>query len=254
MTLSTPKHTIIFDNVFHNGSGRILGIKIPPYNKAHVNVPQIQYARASVELANRSHATFHQQLGHPNDQIVRKTAPSMCVFLSGTPQPCTSCALCKSQRKAIPKQAKTHATTRGYRLAIDLSSTSTVSFGGAKFWLLIQDEFTGHIWSLFLAHKSELPEIMLIFLRQFQKDNKLTVHNIRCDNSGENLRFKRLAEEDTTLSIKFELTAPYTPEQNGKLERKYATLYGKVRAMLNHAQLPTTLRHKLWAQCAHLAT
>jgi hypothetical protein len=38
------------------------------------------------------------------------------------------------------------------------------------------------------------------------------------------------------------------------VERKYATLYGKVRAMLNWANFPKSLRQRLWAQCANHAT
>jgi hypothetical protein len=38
------------------------------------------------------------------------------------------------------------------------------------------------------------------------------------------------------------------------VERKYATHYGKVRAMLNWANFPTSLRQFLWAQCANHAT
>ena len=55
---------------------------------------------------------------------------------------------------------------------------------------------------------------------------------------------------EETLKIKFEFTAPYTPQQNGKIERNFQTLYGKIRAMLNWARLPARLRSKLWAQCA----
>jgi hypothetical protein len=52
----------------------------------------------------------------------------------------------------------------------------------------------------------------------------------------------------------FEFTAPYTPQQNGKIERKFATLWNKVRSMLNTAKVPKELRNKLWAQCANHAT
>jgi hypothetical protein len=57
------------------------------------------------------------------------------------------------------------------------------------------------------------------------------------------------------------LTAPYTPEENGMSERKYATLYGIIRTMLDSAKLPTSLRQilwslrqLLWAQCASHTT
>jgi hypothetical protein len=74
------------------------------------------------------------------------------------------------------------------------------------------------------------------------------------ENSGENIRLQSLVHEDKTLTVRFELTALYTPEQNGMVERKYATLYGKVGAMLNWAKFPTSLRQLLWAQCANHAT
>jgi transposase InsO family protein len=62
------------------------------------------------------------------------------------------------------------------------------------------------------------------------------------------------AEKEKDLNIKFEFTAPYTPQQNGEIERKFSTLWRKVRSMLNVTKLPWSLRTKLWAQCSTLAT
>ena len=56
------------------------------------------------------------------------------------------------------------------------------------------------------------------------------------------------------MGIKFEYTSPGSPQQNGKCERKFATLYGKVRSMLNGARLTPNLRHGLWIECAACAT
>jgi hypothetical protein len=39
-----------------------------------------------------------------------------------------------------------------------------------------------------------------------------------------------------------------------KVERNVMTLYAKVQAMLNHAQLLASLRHGLWAEAAAMAT
>jgi hypothetical protein len=74
------------------------------------------------------------------------------------------------------------------------------------------------------------------------------------DNSGENVKLREKVDEYPDLKIKFEYTAPHTPQQNGKIERKFATLYGKVRSMLNAAQLSERLRRGLWAHCANNAT
>ena len=56
------------------------------------------------------------------------------------------------------------------------------------------------------------------------------------------------------LGIQFEYTAPGTPQQNGRVERKFATLFGRVRAMLNGGGFPEELRKSLWAEAANTAT
>ena len=63
-----------------------------------------------------------------------------------------------------------------------------------------------------------------------------------------------MMDETKGMNINFEFTAPYTPEMNGKIERKFATLYGKARSMLNAAKLPNHLKKGLWAQCAQTAS
>jgi hypothetical protein len=65
---------------------------------------------------------------------------------------------------------------------------------------------------------------------------------------------QQACNEDPDLNITFEYTAPGTPQQNGKIERKFATLNGKCRAMLNAAEFNWDLRHRMWAHCASLAT
>jgi hypothetical protein len=55
------------------------------------------------------------------------------------------------------------------------------------------------------------------------------------------------------LNIKFEFTAPGTPQQNGKVERAFATLLGKTRYILNAARITIPLRKGLWENCANLS-
>jgi len=63
---------------------------------------------------------------------------------------------------------------------------------------------------------------------------------IRCDNAGENFKFKKLAE-DECLGVQFEFTAPYTPQQNGSVKRSFATSFGRMRAMMNYAGIKNDL-------------
>jgi hypothetical protein len=56
------------------------------------------------------------------------------------------------------------------------------------------------------------------------------------------------------MNVSFEYTSPETPEQNGQAEQSFATLWGRVRAMLNCSGVPQEMRDKLWEECASTAT
>ena len=73
------------------------------------------------------------------------------------------------------------------------------------------------------------------------------------DNSCENIGLKNKLEKDGIGTI-IEFTSPNTPEQNGQVERSFATLWGRVRAMLNNSGVNPDLRTELWDECAATAT
>jgi hypothetical protein len=85
--------------------------------------------------------------------------------------------------------------------------------------------------------KDEQVPIIIKHIRMLQNEPKIKVKYICCDNSGENHDIQNyLREKSPNMKCKFEFTAPDSPQQNGKIERKFATLYGRVRAILNGAE------------------
>jgi hypothetical protein len=73
------------------------------------------------------------------------------------------------------------------------------------------------------------------------------------DNAAENVSLKSNLEKEG-LPVEVEFTSPNTPEQNGQVERSFATLWGRVRAMLNNSGVEKDFRNELWAECASTAT
>ncbi len=53
----------------------------------------------------------------------------------------------------------------------------------------------------------------------------------KLDNSGKKNALEKLCKQEG-LGIKFEYTAPGTPQQNGQVERKFQTLYGRLSSSL----------------------
>jgi hypothetical protein len=142
--------------------------------------------------------------------------------------PCTECSLGKIHVKNFGHNNSNKATYKGEQISIDISSVQNISFGGAKFWLLIQDEYTNYLWSYFLSAKSELSNIVQAWIKLFQKTHNTTVKYICCDNAGKNTTLQKDLEADESINVQFEFTAPYSPQQNGKVKQKFATLWGKV--------------------------
>ena len=55
------------------------------------------------------------------------------------------------------------------------------------------------------------------------------------------------------MNIVFEYTAVNTPQQNGRIERKFAKIYGRVRTMLTAAGIEGDLRKNLWTEAGNTA-
>ena len=91
------------------------------------------------------------------------------------------------------------------------------------------------------------------FIDEVEAEIGLKVKFIRCDNAGENkMTEDRFIKEKRNIT--FECTARDTPpQQNGKVERAFATLYGRIRAMMNYAGITPEKREKIWTEAAATA-
>ena len=65
------------------------------------------------------------------------------------------------------------------------------------------------------------------------------------DNTGEDKKIEELCIEKDTHNKKFEYTTVGMPQQNGKVEKKFVTLYGKNQIDNDDAGIKEQLRQKL---------
>ena len=59
---------------------------------------------------------------------------------------------------------------------------------------------------------------------------------------------------DKDMNIKFEYTAPNTPQQNGVCESGFRNMWNMVRVTNNSAGFDEDTRNILWAECANTFT
>ena len=241
-----------FDREIKTRGGYVAGAKIVP-REEELNTTNMANP-ALTRGQKMSIKRFHDMFGHQSVETTKITAKYYGIDLTGTMDACESCILGKARQKNVGKgNEEKRETEPGKRLFFDVSSIKNVSYGGSKFWLLVVDDATDCCFSFFLKKKSDVPETMVRMIKQLQSKENITVMTLRCDNAGENKTTDILCQ-DEKLGITFEYTAPDTPQHNGRVERKFATLYGRMRAMLNAAGLEATLRKGVWAECGNAAT
>ena len=208
------------------------------------------------EMANLTipYEDAHQLLGHPGKNKLIGTSERLKWTLhKQTQDDCSDCLIGKAKRMKLNKESTNQSRVPGERLMIDISSVKTKdSKRIGKYWLLLVDEATSMKWSFFLKSKDAQVPLLTGFIKTLQNQEK-KVKYIRCDNAGEN-RSLQHALENEGMNIKFEFTARETPQQNGKVERAFATLYGRMRAMMAAVKWDDKMKHKFWTEAAATAT
>ena len=245
MQLSKDDFSFEFDQVLRTETGAITAVEMVP-RMDHMNITLERGTKININK-------LHLLLGHACQSTLRKTASVYGITLQGDYGVCPDCALAKARQQNVPKETTTIATKAGERLYLDISSTKATSFGSAKFWLLIVDQHTDFCWSAFLQQKNHLADRVLGFIKSLKTNNNIEIENIRCDNAGENVALQKLLET-ASIKVNFEYTPPGNPQFNGVVERKFKTLYDRVRSLLNSARLSQELRDGLWAEAAQYAT
>jgi transposase InsO family protein len=134
-------------------------------------------------------------------------------------------------------------------LHMDLfGSVAYISINRSKYCLVIVDDYSRFTWVLFLQEKSQTQETLKKFLRWAQNEFGLRIKKIRSNNGTEfnNSQIEGFLEEE---SIKHEFYSPYTPQQNGVVERKNRTLLDMARTMLEEYKTSD----RFWADASNTA-
>ncbi|MCO5600080.1 hypothetical protein L7F22_054188 [Adiantum nelumboides] len=162
---------------------------------------------------------------------------------------CEPCQLGKQHRVAFPKQASTRASAPLALVHTALCGPmSTSSLSGLCYMLVLVDDFSRYTWVSFLKLKSEAFGSIRDWKAMVEKEKDLKVKSICSDRGGEFLseNFARWCKSE---GIRRQRTTPYTPSQNGIVERKNRTIMEMARAMLAHASLPQSY----WAEVCNTA-
>ncbi|KAK1651156.1 hypothetical protein QYE76_068961 [Lolium multiflorum] len=122
------------------------------------------------------------------------------------------------------------------------------TLGGSKYGLVIVDDYSRYSWVFLLKSKDETHREFITFAKKAQRMYESEIKAIRTDNGTEfkNYTMQEFVDDE---GIKHEFSAPYTPQQNGVVERKNQTIIEMARTMLSEFNSP----HNFWGEAISTA-
>nr|GEU51079.1 hypothetical protein [Tanacetum cinerariifolium] len=154
-----------------------------------------------------------------------------------TDQLCSYCKLSKAKRSSFKSKAVPSSKGRLNLLHMDLCDPMRVaSINGKKYILVIIDDYSRYMWTLFLRTKDKTPEVLKDFLTMIQRNLQAPVITVRTNRGTEFLN-KTLNAFFKEEGIEHQTSTARTPEQNDVVERRNSTLVEAARMMLSASQL-----------------
>lgn len=193
---------------------------------------------------------WHERLAHQNFEYVRKILLKNNIDVEQSSViKCESCLEGKMHR--LPFGNSESVTTKTCELihADTCGPMEVTSVGGSKYFVILKDDFSNYRTVYFVKNKFEIKNCIEDFVNKAENvtGNKLKI--FRSDNGLEFIN-KEVKELFTKHGIIHQTSVPYTPEQNGKVERENRTLVEAARTMLNACK---DLPKSLWGEAVNTA-
>ena len=153
-------------------------------------------------------------------------------------QVCQDCLAGKQSRFSFPASTNYRASKPLELIHADLCGPiSPATIGGSHFFMLLVDDFSRWMWIYVIKTKDQALLMFDKFKRLVENSQNRRIKILRTDRGGEFLstNFTRLCED---AGIDRQFTAPYTPQQNGVVERRNRTVMGMARSLLKSMSVP----------------
>jgi hypothetical protein len=202
-------------------------------------------------LTSVSSELWHQRLGHLGHEALSHLARSSVISCNKdttTSNLCHACQLGRHVRLPFP-----HSQSRASRpfdlVHCDLWTSPLSSVSGFKYYLVILDDYSHHVWTFRLRLKFDTFSTIAHFFAYVATQFGCTIKSMQCDN-GREFDNSSTRAFFLTHGVHLRMSCPYTSQQNGKVERVLHTLNNIIRSLLFQAHLPPAC----WVEALHTAT
>lgn len=225
---------VLFNGVF---CGNLMLLGLEP-----VSLSDISEEKSNFECANGCDLQ-HRRLGHLNQNYIKRMETGNSVKgICGSPGPITPCIVCaQSKGRRLPfSGTRPRATNFLQNVHVDLSGINRVKgILNKQYYILFVDDYSTfcHIFSLTSKCKEEVYSIFVEYLALVERQTSRKIVQYTLDNGSEFIN-TMMDEYCKELGINLHKTAPYTPQQNGVVERMNQTVVNMARAMMIQSGVP----------------
>ena len=203
-----------------------------------------------LQLQSHSESSrWHARLGHLGTDAMKTMIGKELVIgipkLKVEKETCESCLRAKQTRHSFPAATSYRASKILELIHGDLCGPITPStIGRNRYIFVLIDDYSRYMWSITLKEKGEAFEKFKRFKALVERETGIPIKTLRTDRGGEftSLEFQKFCEES---GIQRHLTAPYTPQQNGVVERRNRTLLEMTRSILKYMEYQIIFGEKL---------
>ncbi|CAJ2668206.1 unnamed protein product [Trifolium pratense] len=249
--------TIVFSNnnckVYHESRGLLMSTEMSANRMYMIHASVITPMCFKTTSSDRTQL-WHCRYGHLNlkglNILTKKSMVKGLPALQETAETCESCIIGKQHRDSIPKTSNWRATERLQLIHSDICGPiNPTSNGGSRYFITFTDDFSRKTWTYPLIEKSSALSTFKKFKAIVEKESSCQIECLRTDRGGE-FTSNEFNDFCSQHGIKRQLTAAYTPQQNGVSERKNRTILNMVRSMLTERGVPK----RFWPEAVIWAT
>ncbi|KAL0366931.1 UNVERIFIED_CONTAM: Retrovirus-related Pol polyprotein from transposon RE2 [Sesamum radiatum] len=187
-------------------------------------------------------SVWHNRLGHASMEAIKHIKDVDGTEFSSN-SPCDICHKAKQSRVPFPVSSS-HAAEIFDLVHMDLwGPYKANSISGYTYLLTLVDDHSRCMWIFLLKQRNLVPTTLKGFCSMVHNQFGKGIKVFRSDNGSEfiNQEFRMLC---ANFGIIHQTSCTYTPQQNGRVERKHRQLLNVARALLLQASLPI----KFWSE------
>ncbi|KAG7578454.1 Retrotransposon gag domain [Arabidopsis thaliana x Arabidopsis arenosa] len=190
---------------------------------------------------------WHRRLGHLSSHVI----PYLSSYLDIGKQ-VSSTTVCDICLRAKQTRDCFHESSNKAAGIFDLIHCDLwgpyriVSTSGVAYFLTIVDDYSRAVWVHLLREKSEVGITLKNFFKMVERQFEKKVKVVRSDNGGEFMGLRTYFLEE---GIMHQTSCVYTPQQNGRVERKHRHILNVARSLMFQATLP----RQFWGECVMTA-